>query len=217
MHAIWALLLDADFVQAYIHGIVIECADGILHRVYPRIFTYSADYPEKWVLLFPHQFPFSQLPNQRVLLATIRSLGLCLCPRCKVPKHQVDQVGTIQDNDHQTKLARNSNQMQYKIRTDIAHQAIYKHGKGVKSKAVEDMLQSESLTPTRVSSISYFTQCFHLILPGPFRIPSHRNWDPLALMYSQCSLLIWCMNLSLASGSPFLSTSFGCSCHLVGK
>jgi hypothetical protein len=28
---------------------VVKCADGIERRVYPRIFTYSADYPEKWV------------------------------------------------------------------------------------------------------------------------------------------------------------------------
>ncbi|KAF8525646.1 hypothetical protein JB92DRAFT_3108726 [Gautieria morchelliformis] len=47
MHALWQLLLDNEFVDAYKHGIVIKCADGITRRVYPRIFTYSADYPEK--------------------------------------------------------------------------------------------------------------------------------------------------------------------------
>jgi hypothetical protein len=43
----WAILLDDEFLHAYAHGIVIECSDGIWQRVYPRIFTYSADYPEK--------------------------------------------------------------------------------------------------------------------------------------------------------------------------
>jgi Plavaka transposase len=47
MHAIWQLLLDEELMVAYRHGIVINCADGITRRVYPRIFTYSADYPEK--------------------------------------------------------------------------------------------------------------------------------------------------------------------------
>ncbi len=47
MQKIWALLLDAEFMEAYEHGIVITCADGISQRVYPRFFTYSADYPEK--------------------------------------------------------------------------------------------------------------------------------------------------------------------------
>ena len=47
MHAIWRILLDDDFLHAYTYGIVIKCHDGVERRVYPRIFTYSADYPEK--------------------------------------------------------------------------------------------------------------------------------------------------------------------------
>ena len=47
MHAVWVLLLDEEFMHAYEHGIVIECPDGKFRRFYPRIFTYSADYPEK--------------------------------------------------------------------------------------------------------------------------------------------------------------------------
>jgi hypothetical protein len=42
-------LLDADFVKAYKHGMAIKRFDGVFRRIYPRIFTYSADYPEKWV------------------------------------------------------------------------------------------------------------------------------------------------------------------------
>ena len=48
MHAIWRILLDDDFVEAYKNGIVVRCFDGVTWRVYPRIFTYSADYPEKY-------------------------------------------------------------------------------------------------------------------------------------------------------------------------
>lgn len=48
-HAQWAILLDDEFIVAYEHGIVIMCPDGIERRFYPRIFTYSADYPEKYV------------------------------------------------------------------------------------------------------------------------------------------------------------------------
>lgn len=47
MQSIWRLLLDDQFVHAYVHGMEIKCADGVVRRVYPRIFTYSADYPEK--------------------------------------------------------------------------------------------------------------------------------------------------------------------------
>jgi hypothetical protein len=47
MHQVWCLMLDDEFLKAYQHGIILECADGIVRRIYPRIFTYSADYPEK--------------------------------------------------------------------------------------------------------------------------------------------------------------------------
>ncbi|KAJ7661178.1 hypothetical protein B0H17DRAFT_1212295 [Mycena rosella] len=47
MHAVWKHLLDDEFLHAYKFGIVIRYSDGIEQRVYPRLFTYSADYPEK--------------------------------------------------------------------------------------------------------------------------------------------------------------------------
>lgn len=51
MHAVWDTLLDDEFLHAYEHGIVLKCADGIFRRIYPRIFTYSADYPEKYAVI----------------------------------------------------------------------------------------------------------------------------------------------------------------------
>ena len=47
MHGVWKFLLDTDFIHAYKSGMVVKCADGIECQVYPRFFTYSADYPEK--------------------------------------------------------------------------------------------------------------------------------------------------------------------------
>ena len=47
MQAVWMLLLDDEFMEAYIHGIVLEFSDGIKRQLFPRFFTYSADYPEK--------------------------------------------------------------------------------------------------------------------------------------------------------------------------
>ena len=41
------VLLDDDFIEAYEWGIIIECIDGITRLCFPRIITYSADYPEK--------------------------------------------------------------------------------------------------------------------------------------------------------------------------
>lgn len=47
MHGVLKIVLDDDFVEAYKHGIVLQCPDGVIRRIFPRIFTYSADYPEK--------------------------------------------------------------------------------------------------------------------------------------------------------------------------
>ena len=50
----WKDLLDEEFLQAYEHRMVFVCGDGVKRRLFPRIFTYSADYPEKYdVLIFP--------------------------------------------------------------------------------------------------------------------------------------------------------------------
>jgi Plavaka transposase len=53
--AIWSFLLDNDFLHAYTYGIIVQCIDGIEWHVYPCIFTYSADYPEKYAHSLCHQ------------------------------------------------------------------------------------------------------------------------------------------------------------------
>lgn len=48
-HGAWTLLLkDPEFLKAYVQGILIACSDGVTRRIFPRIFSYSADYPEKY-------------------------------------------------------------------------------------------------------------------------------------------------------------------------
>ncbi|KAG1845733.1 hypothetical protein DFJ58DRAFT_730795 [Suillus subalutaceus] len=65
--------------SVYPHGIVLQCPDGIWRRVFPRIFTYSTDYPEK------------------VLIATIKDTGSRPCPRCLTPKASFDFLGLFKD------------------------------------------------------------------------------------------------------------------------
>jgi len=47
MHAIWELLLDDEFMKAYEEGLVVTCGNSITQKVFPCLFTYAADYPEK--------------------------------------------------------------------------------------------------------------------------------------------------------------------------
>jgi hypothetical protein len=42
-------MLDVEFLEAYQHGLVLECRDSVKWCLFPRIFTYSANYPEKYV------------------------------------------------------------------------------------------------------------------------------------------------------------------------
>ncbi|KAG2022247.1 hypothetical protein CC2G_000019 [Coprinopsis cinerea AmutBmut pab1-1] len=126
MHAAWRILLDDDFLHAYKYGMVVKCADGVERRIYPRIFTYSADYPEK------------------VLLATIRDKGSCPCPRCLVPKSDLDSMGLFQDMKRRITKAR-----KYLAgKVELARKWIYDEGYGIKSKAVERLLSETSSVPT---------------------------------------------------------------------
>ena len=43
----WDIIIDDEFIEAYMHGIVVDCCDAIRRCFYPRIFIYSADYREK--------------------------------------------------------------------------------------------------------------------------------------------------------------------------
>ena len=45
--SIWMLLMDDEFMHAYIHGLLFHFVDGTLRVIFPRFLTYSADYPEK--------------------------------------------------------------------------------------------------------------------------------------------------------------------------
>ncbi|KAH9919802.1 uncharacterized protein B0H18DRAFT_936945 [Fomitopsis serialis] len=132
-HAIWKHLLDEDFVKAYIDGIVIKCADGVTRRVYPRIFTYSADYPEK------------------VLIAAIRDKGLCPCPRCYVPQADIFKMGQKRDlarrSESRLGFLRNWSEG-LRARIMKARDLIYNSGLGVVSAAVERVLKPWSLVPT---------------------------------------------------------------------
>ncbi|KIY47948.1 hypothetical protein FISHEDRAFT_44304 [Fistulina hepatica ATCC 64428] len=127
MHAVWRHILDDDFMHAYQYGMVIMCRDGIRRRVYPRLFSYSADYPEK------------------VLLATIRDKGLCPCPRCLAPKNKVDCMGQVNDLKQRQSNARNY----ARELVDTTRDWIYRLGYGVRSAAVETMLKPTSSVPTQ--------------------------------------------------------------------
>jgi hypothetical protein len=40
-------MLDKAFIDAYVHGMLVTCGNGVKCQIFPQIFTYAADYPEK--------------------------------------------------------------------------------------------------------------------------------------------------------------------------
>ncbi|KAJ6451830.1 hypothetical protein C8R47DRAFT_1030639, partial [Mycena vitilis] len=147
MHAIWRLLLDDEFLDAWEHGIVIECEDGIFRRFYLRIFTYSADYPEK------------------VLLAAIRNLGKAPCPRCYTLKEHFHELGMVRDKKKRETLARTDEHIKKGVLTRIRNW-IYKAGRTVKSTTFDFWLLPRSWTPTP----NAFTQRLSKFGFNPFKM-----------------------------------------------
>ncbi|RDB29792.1 hypothetical protein Hypma_014062 [Hypsizygus marmoreus] len=128
-HEQWRLLLDDAFIHAYQHGLVVECPDGLMRRFYPRIFTYSADYPEK------------------TLMASIRQNGLCPCPRCKIPMAQAHLVGTKKDRKARLNSMR-IDDLKRQSAISRSRDAVASKNYAVNSAYVEHQLKAESLVPT---------------------------------------------------------------------
>lgn len=150
IHEQWKCLLDDDFLFAYEHGIVMDCSDGQQRRFYPRIFTYSADYPEKYVVavlsITSDHFLF------RILMSSIRNKGGCPCPRCKIPIQDVDMVGESSDRQARQDSRRiDDNTRQEAV--SRAREAIFQRNFAVNSAYVERQLKNESLVPSSVSHI----------------------------------------------------------------
>lgn len=88
----------------------------------------------------------------RVLLATIRNLGDCPCPRCYVRKHEIHKLGTVQDIDLRKTKARVDDEAR-RGRVTLARDFIYgDHRSTVNSNAVENVLKERSEVPTLVGS-----------------------------------------------------------------
>ncbi|KAK0226736.1 hypothetical protein EDD85DRAFT_923411 [Armillaria nabsnona] len=164
MQKIWALLLDSEFMEAYEHGIVIACTDGISRRVYPRFFTYSADYPEK------------------TLLASIKSLGRCLCPRCLITKDKVSELGMKRDMTRREAQAReDGTSRQFSI--EMVRKWIYEKGFPVSGAQVEKVLNPTSLTPNRNSFsealLPYDFNFYQMFVPDLMHEGESGGWKAL--------------------------------------
>lgn len=189
-HQQWKIILDDDFIEVWQHGIMILCCNGIKRRFYPRIFTYSADYPEKWVRWLNLR-GFAYWYMIRILIAGIRNLGVCPCPQCLIPKSRVHNIGTATDMHQRKSLLRVDNSHR-RDKIIVARRVIYEKQYQVNSKAVEWMLQTESWVPN-VVCISWDDNSF-LLTTCHSRTHSLTDCHHLVLTCTGCWFQIWCMN-----------------------
>ncbi|TEB04127.1 hypothetical protein FA13DRAFT_1575394, partial [Coprinellus micaceus] len=132
-HAQWSVLLSRDLKDAMRNGMVIVCPDGQQRCFYPRIMTYSADYPEK------------------ARIYGLRSNGTTPCHRCLTSKTELCYLGGPIDTK---RIASKRIGPQESAEVEKAREAI-RSGYSVKSKHVEDVLQSQSLAPLQTA----FSRC----------------------------------------------------------
>lgn len=139
------MLLDTEFVDAMQHGLVIVCPDGRRRCFYPRIFTYSADYPEKYDFLCSFS-NYTDFRTSRVLICGVRNNGARPCHRCLIEKGDIHKLGAPSDTERQDlgRCAIQHTQAVAEARAEITA------GYAVDGSRVEDILKGRSLVPTQV-------------------------------------------------------------------
>lgn len=85
----------------------------------------------------------------RILLAGIRNMGQCPCPRCRTPLDRVHQLGMPRDMTIRANSIR-VDDVQRKSLVMSARRVIYQTGLIVNSAAVENLLKDLSLVPNKV-------------------------------------------------------------------
>ncbi|KAH9848677.1 hypothetical protein C2E23DRAFT_763412 [Lenzites betulinus] len=129
MQAVWLLLLDDRFMYAYVHGIVFLCGDEVMRRMFIRFLIYAADYPEK------------------MLLACLRYFARCPCPRCRINKDKIIEMGTQNDLFRRNWVRVDDSDAI--TRAQMARRWVFEDGLPLTSVHIERLLDPLSLTPTR--------------------------------------------------------------------
>jgi hypothetical protein len=93
----------------------------------------------------------TSLVINRILLAGIRNLGSCPCPRCCIPLNRAHCLGMARDKSQRVSLSRIDNDDR-RFRVATARQLIYETKKRVTGAAIEQLLKKDSLVPTTVRS-----------------------------------------------------------------
>ena len=109
-----------------------------------------------------------------MLIASIRDKGQCPCPRCKVTKEEVSNVGMPPDMEiRQSRAWKDDEDHQNWVKA--AWSLIYQKGYVVNSTHVDDLLKVDSLVLTE-ASFTVFLLVFTPMIEVFFRMPSPNDY-----------------------------------------
>jgi hypothetical protein len=118
---------------------------------------------------FPRSCTYDDYVYYRILLAGIRNMGECPCPRCRIPLSRVHHIGMARDMKQRVSMAR-ADDSDRRRKVAIARQFIYEQNRQISSVAVETLLRKDSLVAIAVSIFNFvaslvmvspnFTECF---------------------------------------------------------
>ncbi|KAI0245402.1 hypothetical protein BJV78DRAFT_1277433 [Lactifluus subvellereus] len=140
-HLAYVPLLGSDFAHrcAGLTGSALNqatethCKRELMHKV--------------WETLLDDDFIEAYDRGLKVLLSSIRLLGRSPCPRCLIKKDEISEVGTPRDLERRANVRVDNKHHQKKI--ESARKLIFRKGKPIAAKAVEDLLLEESLVLTQ--------------------------------------------------------------------
>jgi hypothetical protein len=144
----WAVLLDDELIDTMKNGIVLRCPDGEFRCFYPRVFTYSADYPERCVEVLPEASlcSYELIQPHRILIGGIWNNGGCPCHRCTIKSCDLSNLGAPTDTERRDQVRSEEDQW-----TKVAKaREVIESGYAVDTAQVEALLKPHSLVPTVV-------------------------------------------------------------------
>ena len=147
-HVQWCILLDDEFLEAYEHGIMIAWQDQVKHHIYPWIFTYSADYPEKYWLCYS-PMPLANVTCIQSFNCDHQELGKMPMPWGLIPKYRTFLLAMELDL-LQCRLLSCSDTAHHCEKIMSARKLIYEKHYAVDGMQIEELLKDESLVPTTV-------------------------------------------------------------------
>ena len=113
--------------------------------------------------MHPHAYLKLTLKH-RVLIATIRDMGICPCPRCTIKKESFYALGTTGDTADRNSKARRDND-NFRSIIQEARDNIYQKGYALQSEpGVERLLKESSFVPTIVSNLIWGPWYYWFIL-----------------------------------------------------